>query len=224
MKNGNWVPMSKAYIKFLPKSREYTKLEAGFSVQVDYDCNNTVTVAGYSALWMWSRKRVSKFLEDISAEIIYPESTKKKQNQKGQIGLQIRNRSGVDKAQIRCIDSKHLQEQKNGSGTDQEQIKSRSGSTTKEPKTFNLKNTISVPLKDGTFFIPENDYLEILKTTYKNIDINLEFNKMITWCVSNPDKQKIKRGAKKFINGWMNRADVKVAPVSSTDLSTESWF
>ena len=145
MKNGNWAPMSKAYIKFLPKSREYTKLEAGFSIQVDYDNQSLVTVAGYSALWSWSRKRVSKFLDDINVEIIYPESTKKRQNQKGQIGLQIRNRSGADKAQIRCIDSKHLQEQKNGSGTDQGQIKSRSGSTTKEPKTLEPKNNYIYP-------------------------------------------------------------------------------
>ena len=123
MKNGNWAPMSKAYIKFLPKSREYTKLEAGFSVQVDYDNQSLVTVAGYSALWSWSRKRVSKFLDDINVEIIYPESTKKRQNQKGQIGLQIKSRSG----------------------TDQAQIKSRSGSTTKEPKTLEPKNNYIYP-------------------------------------------------------------------------------
>jgi len=145
MKNGNWTPMSKAYIKFLPKSREYTKLEAGFSVQVDYDCNNTVTIAGYSALWMWSRKRVSKFLEDISAEIIYPEDTKKRRNQKGHIGLHKRNINGTYKEHIRCIDSKQLPDEKNIKGAKEEHKKNIKGSTTKEPKTLKPKNNYIYP-------------------------------------------------------------------------------
>jgi hypothetical protein len=171
MKSGNWIPISKAYLKYLPKSREYTKLEAGFSVQVDYDNQSLVTVAGYSALWSWSRKRVSKFLDDINVEIIYPESTKKRQNQKGEIGLQIKSRSGTDKEQIRCIENTYLQVEKNRKGADEEQIKSRSGSTTKEPKPLTLKKTYS---------FPEN-YSEQLKQSFTNfIENRIVLKKPVT--------------------------------------------
>ena len=71
---------------------------------------------------------------------------------------------------------------------------------------------ISVPLKDGDFFIPDNDYYSLLKSTYKNIDTDQEFKNIISWCVSNPSNKKTKRGVKKFINGWMNRSNEKNKP------------
>lgn len=223
MKHGNWIPISKAFIRDLPHDRPYTRLEAAYSLQYDYDNKKSVTVAGYSALWSWSRTRVSKFLKDMNIEIIYPETTKKRQNQKGQIALQIKSRSETDNKQIRCIENTYLQHEKDRLKTDEEQIKDRYPCSTKEPINLKPNNSISVPLKDGTFFIPENEYLEMLKKTYKNIDIELEFNKMISWCISNPEKQKTKRGSKKFVNGWMSRANEKQKPVSKS-IETESWF
>jgi hypothetical protein len=133
MKLGNWIPIHKAFSKSLPRDRPFTELEAMFSLSLDYEDNKTVTVSGYANLWGWSRKRVSNFLEKMMIDIIYPDQTAKKQNQRGQIALQIRNRSGTDKEQIRAIDSKWLKEEGNRSGTDKEQIRNRSGSTTINP-------------------------------------------------------------------------------------------
>jgi len=109
MKHGNWIPISKAFTMDLPHGRPYTRLEAAYSLQVDYDQKKSVTVAGYSALWSWSRTRVSKFFKDMKVEIIYPEKTRKKQNQKGQIAIQIKNRSKTDKGQIRIIENNNLE-------------------------------------------------------------------------------------------------------------------
>lgn len=108
-------------------------MEAAFSLQLDYDQIHDVTVSGYASLWRWSRKRVSNFFNNMGAAIKYPENTKKKQNQRGQISIQTRNRSGTDKEQIRLVDSKGLESPGNRNGTDREQIRSRSGSTTKDP-------------------------------------------------------------------------------------------
>ena len=119
--------------------RPYTKLEAMVSLTFDYDQNNHVTVAGYASLWRWSRKKVAKFIDDAKAQINYPEETGKKQNQKGQIGLQIRDRSGTDKEQMILIDNKCLPTEKNRPGTDEEQIRNRSGSTTKDTKILDTK-------------------------------------------------------------------------------------
>jgi len=140
MRNGNWVPISKAFLKHLPKDRPFTKLEADFSLQVDYDRGALVTIAGYADLWKWSMKKVRFFLERIGVEIIYPESTQKKQNQKGQIRVQMRNRSEGKKGQIRFIDSKYLQAKRNRSGGKKEQIRNRSGTSTKDPKSQIPKN------------------------------------------------------------------------------------
>jgi hypothetical protein len=115
-------------------------------VSLDYDKGNPVTVSGYASRWGWSRKKVKRFLERVGAEISYPENTARKQNQKGQIRVQIRNRSGTDrvadKEQIRIIDSKWLADKRNRSGTDRvadkEQIRDRSGSATINPKSLIL--------------------------------------------------------------------------------------
>jgi hypothetical protein len=133
MKNGNWIPISKCFSKYLPKDRPYSRIEAAFSLQMDYDAGNQVTVSGYSALWRWSRNKVRMFLDKIGIDIEYPKETKKTQNQKGQITVQIMDRSGEKKGQIRLIDSKGLQRKEDRSGEKKGQKKDRSKDTTIDP-------------------------------------------------------------------------------------------
>jgi hypothetical protein len=129
MQAGNWVPISKWAVKYLPKVRPYSKLEALVSIQIDYDSGNSATISGYAALWRWSRNKVTSFLKAIGVEIIYPENTKKRQNQKGQ----IMGRSAKKKGQIRFIDNKELQDQKDRCSEKKGQIKD----TTRETKYLN---------------------------------------------------------------------------------------
>jgi len=133
MKHGNWIPISKALAKKLPKKRQYSEVEAAFSLQLDYDCGNMVTISGCSKRWGWSRKKVRRFYKDMGAEIFYADDTKKKQNQKGQIRGQIRDRKGTDKEQIRLINPSTLQTGQNRNGTETGQIGDRSGDTTINP-------------------------------------------------------------------------------------------
>jgi hypothetical protein len=100
MKYGNWIPMSKAFVKDLPRNRPYTELEATFSMQVDYDQNNPVTITGYSELWQWSKGKVMRFIKRMNCKIIYPERTTKKQNQRGLIVIQITDRSRTENGLI----------------------------------------------------------------------------------------------------------------------------
>ncbi|MBO8093796.1 MAG: hypothetical protein J7D60_10835 [Prosthecochloris sp.] len=130
MKYGNWIPLSKALVRELPTNRPFSKVEAAYSVQVDYDNNQPVSVAGYAKRWGWGRKRVLSFLYELGVTINYPENTDVKQNQKGQIGIQIGDRCRSDREQINFIDNKELSSKKNRSGTDKEQIRDRSGNTT----------------------------------------------------------------------------------------------
>jgi len=133
MQYGNWVPISKGFTCALPKDRPYTELEAAYCVQLDYDNVNTATVSGYADLWRWSRKKVKGFFMRLGIEIIYPENTQKKQNQRGQISIQIRDRSGTDRELIRLIDSRNLTKRRDRKGTEKGQKRDRSGSTTRDP-------------------------------------------------------------------------------------------
>lgn len=135
MKHGNWVPLSKALVRELPCDRPFSKVEAAFALQIDYDNNKQVSIAGYAKQWSWSRKKVSNFFRELGISIKYAESTAIQQNQKGQIRIQIGSRSGADREQISFINNKELQSSGNRYGADKGQIGSRSGSTTIDTNT-----------------------------------------------------------------------------------------
>ena len=132
---GNWTAIDKRLVDSLPKpgGREYTELEAMFSVSVDHDNKTPVSVSRYSRQWGWNRKTVKRHFDKWGIEITYPESTSKKQNQMGQISIQIRDRSGTDQGQIRFIDNSDLMKERIRSGTDKGQKRDRSGATTIYP-------------------------------------------------------------------------------------------
>ena len=104
MKQGKWVPVSKFFVKTLPKDRAFTKLEAVFCLQLDFNNKNQVTIAGYSDQWQWSRRKVMKFFKELGIKILYRKDTAKWQNQKGQIASLARTDSDTDNGQIRFID------------------------------------------------------------------------------------------------------------------------
>jgi hypothetical protein len=120
MKHGHWVPISKYFLKSLPHDREYTELEAAYSLQLDFDNKNKVTITGYCNLWRWSKGKVYRFLDRMNIKILYPENTSKKRNQNGLITIhkpelkQTNNRLITDLKQtnnrlIRLIDNSDLQ-------------------------------------------------------------------------------------------------------------------
>ena len=52
--------------------------------------------------------------------------------------------------------------------------------------------------------------MDELNKTYPNLDIDNELQKMRTWLISNPDKQKTARGTPRFVSNWLGK--VKPAP------------
>jgi len=177
MKEGNWVPLDKRLVKFLPEDRPYSIPEAMLSLSCDYDNKKQASIAGYSKLWRWNRNKVRKFLNDVGAEIKREESTDKIQNQKGQIQGQIRDRSGTDNGQIRFIWDKDLQASKDRSGTDKGQIRDRSEDSTiypikPKPKTNNKYVEDCLEMKIAKYF-----YQVLLKSDPKTKTPNWQ-----SWC------------------------------------------
>ena len=105
MKSGGWIPLDKGLATELPKDRPYTKIEASFSMQLDYDNDNEVTVSGYADLWQWSRAKVRRFMEKMGIKIRYPEDTNRIKNQKGRIKI-IKNYKENPRKELRFINSK----------------------------------------------------------------------------------------------------------------------
>lgn len=137
MKNGGWVPIAKGLARALPNDRPYSELEAAFSLQLDFDSGNGVTISGYASLWRWSKNKVRRFLRNMNVEIAYPEDTRAKQNQRGllkrtDIGL-ISDRNRTDVGLIRFIDSKYLWDTKDRKRADTGQIRDRNRDATIDP-------------------------------------------------------------------------------------------
>ena len=83
---------------------------------------------------------------------------------------------------------------------------------TKESKVNKNKYIYAFPLKDGTTYeVNENDIL-LWERTYKNINVRDELLCIISWVDSNPSKRKTRAGAKKFINGWLNKNNSERKP------------
>ena len=105
-------------------------------------------------------------MEDVGVEIVHSESTGRKQNQKGQIKRQIRDRSPQKKGQIEFKDNKASQPQKDRSGNKKGQIKDRSKDTTiytnNRTKTNNTKTAKKelVPPPDPDTFKPSEKFLK----------------------------------------------------------------
>lgn len=101
---GNWVPISKTLVAELPHNelRPYTKLEAMYSLTVDYDAGKPVTVRGYAALWRWEKNKVKRFLDEIGVAIIPGKDTKQ--------GAPLTHQSRTSDAPLEFINSRWLRD------------------------------------------------------------------------------------------------------------------
>lgn len=64
----------------------------------------------------------------------------------------------------------------------------------------------SFVLNDGTMFDITEDDVEKYKNLYPGIDVMQELRNIVGWCDSNPKNRKTRNGAKRFVNGWLSRA------------------
>ena len=85
-----------------------------------------------------------------------------------------------------------------------------------EKSTPASKAVIAFALNDGTMYdVTEND-VERFKQLYPGIDVMQELRNIVGWCDGNPKNRKTRSGAKRFLNGWMSRAQNR-APVQKQE-------
>ncbi|MBW2186747.1 MAG: hypothetical protein JRG71_10235, partial [Deltaproteobacteria bacterium] len=130
MLDGNWMRISGKALTLLPKDRPYGELEALVSLQCDYDSESEVTVAGYAALWGWSRGKVTRYLERLNVVIDYPEGTENIRKKRGTLKIhKIGNKQAISKHN-RLIDSRQLAEEANIKHANNDHKESKNRSTT----------------------------------------------------------------------------------------------
>jgi uncharacterized phage protein (TIGR02220 family) len=142
VKSGNWVPLSKAFVRKLPRDREFSELEAMFSLSVDYDNDSSASISGYASLWGWSRKRVVNYLKKHGVEIVY--SNKFNPHERGQVRRRSETGRVAGRGQVEFIDSKGLPSMGNRPGAGEAQVESRLGSSTNDPNPNPIDNVEEV--------------------------------------------------------------------------------
>ncbi len=141
-----WTPIPKEIQREILRSTRtpYPEAIAYLSVSLDCDERKPVSVAGYAVLWGWSQGKIRRFLARIGAGIQYPESTERRQNQRGEIVLQMPERSGTIGGEIILLSFSTLRAGAERSGTIGGEIAERSCTATIDTDT----ETESIPFSE----------------------------------------------------------------------------
>ncbi len=82
-------------------------------------------------------------------------------------------------------------------------------------------NVEAVILNDQSEWRPTVDLYEEYVRLYPNVDIAKEFRSIRAWCIGNPSKLKTRKGVKRFVNSWMEKAQNRHTP--SRGKETVDW-
>ena len=75
-----------------------------------------------------------------------------------------------------------------------------------KPKTVSHDSPFSLPCEDGSEFTYDDIFIAAARKAYPLTSVEKEVTKARAWLEGNPTKKKTRRGMKKFLNGWMARA------------------
>ena len=211
---GGWVPISKALLSELPKDRAFTRLEAMFSLTVDYDQRRTATVKGYAKLWGWSRGKVERFLEEAGVVIDYPQTTSENRNQRGHIVIHKADISGSKNGHKIMIDSRWLDHTASTSSLSGEHKTGIRQGTTTEPNPKPLKPSSDsdsffeklwtvYPRKDGKKQALRH-YLATVKTDIDRERVNLALGSYLSHIEENAVGPKFIKNGSTFFNNWQD--------------------
>ena len=80
---------------------------------------------------------------------------------------------------------------------------------------------ITILLNDKTEYGVTQSYVDEMQKCYPYLDVMQELRNIKAWCINNPSKRKTRKGAARFIGGWLERSQNsgKGRKGSSDDLS-----
>ena len=88
-------------------------------------------------------------------------------------------------------------------------VQDSNNNTTSAPEPEAPPPAVEFVLNDGTLYgVPQDDVAKY-QQLYPGIDVMQELRKIVGWCDANPKNRKTRTGAKRFVNGWLSRAQDK---------------
>ena len=69
-----------------------------------------------------------------------------------------------------------------------------------------------LPLNDNTVYSVTRQQANEFAALYPGVDVERELCRMREWCLSNPQKRKSRNDIRRFINGWLTRAQDRGSP------------
>ena len=69
-----------------------------------------------------------------------------------------------------------------------------------------------LPLNDGTVYGVTRQQADDYAALYPRVDVDRELCRMREWCLSNGEKRKSRNDIRRFINGWLSRAQERGSP------------
>ncbi len=220
---GNWVAIDKKMVKHLPIDRPYTELEAVFSLSIDMDNKNPVSLSGYAKLWGWSRNKVRKFISDLDLEIMEPKTKEEIRMQKGILKGhpkgQPKDTLDTKKGQPRFIFNRCLYGSKNNHDEEKGQPKDTPKDTTIDPinnpnpkkiKKASQKKTGKIEKPDSVTDQTWNDFLahrkekraKVTQTALNGFILQAE---KAGWSLEDALKETMERGWTGFKADWVTK-------------------
>ncbi|WP_294625062.1 hypothetical protein [uncultured Bilophila sp.] len=102
---------------------------------------------------------------------------------------------------------KNREEKKEERKTDASHLApSDAGASSAHPPAERERPVAFIPLADGTEFAVLESLAREYRMAYPGVDVAGELGKARAWCLSNPRKRKTRNGIRRFLNGWMDKA------------------
>ncbi len=113
------------------------------------------------------------------------------------IPARVDDASGTRQARVKA----EGKEGREGKGKERKEGNGASGDATEDE--------ILIPLNDGSEHRVTLADIAEYEMAYPRIDVAAELRKARAWSIANPAQRKTPRGASKFVNGWLSRANEK---------------
>ena len=172
------------------------------------------SIRALAARWKWGKAKVSEFLKVLEEDGMITKESDSRRTLLTVINYGFyqlssdSERTVTGHSQGQCTDGHRPQtiNDNNDKEREEEEVTRARANTPVE-----LEAPVEmIPLNDGSGWRPTMNEYDEYQRLFPNVDVDSEFRKMRAWCLSNT--LKTRRGVKRFVNGWLSRAQDKPKP------------
>ena len=187
------------------------------------------SIRALAARWKWGKAKVSEFLKVLEEDGMITKESDSRRTLLTVINYGFyqlssdSERTVTGRSQGQCTDG-HRPQTINDNNDKEREEEEVTRARAKTPVELEAPVEM-IPLNDGSGWRPTMSEYEEYERLFPNVDVDSEFRKMRAWCLSNT--LKTRRGIKRFVNGWLSRAQDKPKPKtahSSGSFDANDWL